>query len=274
VEPPIGIAPRRTPFSPEAPPAPRATRLPPPLPPVSGPVEPEAPPQRWRWLAAGIAIASVSHLFLPRNFIWVLCALPHEMGHATIGCLLGHPSAPAISLGGHAWTGIGELRVWLVWVMAAAAAGGAWTLRHQRIACALLAGVALLIPALAFAHVSEVLISAGGHLGELAFAAYCYQLCWTGGHTDTPKERVACAMAGALVQSANVSLCWGLLNDAAARAHYATSGSLGLKNDMLVLAEDLLHCRLSSVALPMLLIALAALPLGLLIGWWRARDVD
>ena len=47
------------------------------------------------------------------------------MGHATVGCLLGHPSTPAISLAGHAWTGIADLRPWLVWLMALAAAAGA-----------------------------------------------------------------------------------------------------------------------------------------------------
>jgi len=56
------------------------------------------------------------------------------------------------------------------------------------------------------------------------------------------------------------------LFSAGAREHYRSSGSLGLKNDYLVLAEDLCHCRLSSVAGLMLVLAIAALPLGLLWG--------
>ncbi len=228
-------------------------------------------PARWRWLAIGFAVAALSQSFLPGNFVWFLCALPHEMGHATIGCLLGHPSAPAISLAGEAWSGIGPLRPWLVWLMALGAVGGAYASRHSRPLCIGLAVLAVVIPGLAFTRVADILIAAGGHLGELAFAVYCYHLCWTGGRTDTPQERIACAMAGALIQTSNVRMCFGLLTDAGARAHYAGSGSLGMKNDYLVLAEDLCSCRLQSIALFMLILAVMALPTGLLTGWWHVR---
>jgi hypothetical protein len=234
-------------------------------------LEPDESTTRWRWLALGFVAAAVAHLFLPCNFTWFLCALPHEMGHASVGCLLGHPSAPAIALHGEAWTGIAELRGWLVWVMAAAAATGAYLVRARLPACIALGITALAIPPIAFSPVSSVLISAGGHLGELAFAAYCYHLCWTGGRTDTPQERIACAMAGALIQTTNLRLCFGLLSDAGARAHYASSGSLGMKNDYLVLAEDLCGCQLQSVALLMLFASALALPIGLFTGWRSSR---
>jgi hypothetical protein len=243
-------------------------------PPPPAPTSSCTAPPRWRWLALGFAAATVSHFVLPGPFRWFLCAIPHEMGHATVGCILGHPSAPAISLRGEAWTGIADLRPWLVWLMAAAAAAGAFALRRRRPACAALGALAVAIPPLAFSRAADVLIAAGGHLGELAFATYCYQMGWTGGRTDTPQERAACAMAGALVQWTNLALCFGLLTNAAARAHYATNGSIGLKNDYLVLAEDLCGCRLQSVALLMLVLALLPLPLGLLIGWWRTRGDD
>lgn len=227
--------------------------------------------QPWTWLALGLAAAWLAGFVLPGPFTWVLCALPHEMGHATIGCLLGHPSAPAISLRGDAWTGIAELRPALVWLMALAAAAGAFAMRTRLPAAIALGALAVAIPLVAFRPLSEVLISAGGHLGELAFATYCFTLAWTGGHTDTPAERTACAMAGALLQATNLELCFGLLTSAAAREHYRGSGSLGMKNDYLVLAEDLLHCRLHSVALVMFTLALLPLPLGLLIGRARVR---
>lgn len=233
-------------------------------------IEPDAT-TRWRWLAIGFVVAAVSHLFLPCNFTWFLCALPHEMGHATMGCLLGHPSAPAIALHGEAWTGIAELECWLVWAMAAAAGAGAYVVRTRPAAGIALGITALAIPVLAFSSAAAVLIAAAGHLGELAFAAYCYHLCWTGGRTDTPQERIACAMAGALIQTTNLRLCFGLLTDAGARAHYETSGSLGMKNDYLKLAEDLCGCQLQSVALLMLVASALALPVGLFTGWRSVR---
>ena len=238
------------------------------------PDEPEPDQQarkRWLWLGVGFGAAFLAGFVLPQNFTWFLCALPHEMGHATIGCLLGHPSAPAISLQGHAWTGVGELRTWLVWVMAIGFATAAGVMRRTLPACIPLAVMAVLIPLVAFTKAADVLISVAGHAGELAFATWCYTMAWTGGRTDTPQERSACAMAGGLVQFANLKLTFGLLTSFAARDLYENNGSLGLKNDYLVLAEDLLHCNLLSVAMVMFVLALQPLPLGLLIGWWRER---
>lgn len=228
---------------------------------------------RWPWLAAGFGAALLAGFVLPWNFTWFLCALPHEMGHATVGCLLGHPSAPAISLRGEAWTGIAELRPWLVWVMAIACAAAA-ALRRRLPACIALGATAAAIPLLAFATAADVCIAASGHVGELAFATWCYAMAWTGGRTGTPQERVACAMAGCLVQFANLKLCLGLMTSAAARDWYARNGSVGLENDYLVLAEDLLHCRLPSVALVMFVLALLPLPVGFLIGWWQEHEAD
>jgi len=228
-------------------------------------------PPRWPWFVLGIVIASLSGFLLPRGFTWFLAAIPHEMGHATVGCLLGHPSTPAISLRGEAWTGIAMLRPWLVWVMTIGFAFGAWYMRRRPITCITLGVTAALIPLAAFTMASSILISVGGHAGELAFATYCFMLAWTGGRTDTPQERTACAMAGALLQFVNLKLCFGLMTSPAARDHYAHNGSLGLKNDYLVLAQDLLHWKLPSVAMVMFTVALLPLPLGILIGWWRER---
>ena len=225
--------------------------------------------RRWPWLLAGLGGAVLAHLIVPATFVWVLCAIPHEMGHATVGCWLGRPSSPAISLAGHAWSHIGELRPWLPWTILVVLLGVAWHRRHRRVLAVVLAVVAVGSPLVAFAKVATVAIAIGGHLGELAFAAYCYHLFWTGGYTGAFQERLACVIAGALLQVANLKLCLGLLTSAAARAHYATNGSLGMKNDYLVIAEDLCHCRLHSVALLMLVAAIAALPLGLLTGWLR-----
>ncbi len=224
---------------------------------------------RWRCLAAGIFAAWALGFVLPGTFAWFLAAIPHEMGHATVGCLLGRPSAPAISLAGHAWTGIGERRDWLVWVIAIVFAAAAYVQRERLHLCIPLALVAIVAPIVAFGRAGEILIAAGGHVGELVFAAYCYGICWSGGRTGTPAERGAGAMAGALLQHGNISLCWGLMRDAAARHHYASSGSLGMKNDYLVLAEDLCHCGLGKVAGIMLAASVMALPLGL---WWGVRQ--
>ena len=261
--------PPRPPF---AVPPPASLRTAAPRPAAAPPRGDRAPePACWRWLLLGLAGAWPLTLVLPRMFCWFLAALPHEMGHATLGCLLGRPSAPAISLAGHAWTGIAERRTWLVVAVALAFAATAWHQRRALPRCLAFAAAAALLPALAFGKGGDLAIAAGGHLGELAFATYCFHLCTTGGRTGTPQERVACALAGSLLQGMDLRLCFSLMTSAAARAEYAGNGSLGLKNDLLVLAEDLLHCRLQTVAAAMLVLALLPLPLGVAIGWWKNR---
>lgn len=237
------------------------------LPPRPPRDEPDAP-LRWRWLGLGCALALVSTAVLPGYFFWFLCALPHEMGHATVGCLLGRPAAPAISLGGHAWTGIADRQTVLVVLVAlVAAASAVLAFRRQRTGLAVAAAAAAIaLPIVAFTGLSEVLISLGGHVGELLFAGYCYALVFTGGKTGTPQERTACAFAGSLVQAVNVKMCFLLMTSPAARSHYGSSGSLGMKNDYLVLAEDLLHCKLETVSAGMLLLAIAVPLVGVGIG--------
>lgn len=248
-----------------------------PPPPVPEPTahwrqQPEGPglPDLAIWLAAGGAAAVAASFLLPGRFVWMLCALPHEMGHATIGCLLGRPSTPAISLAGEAWTGHRELMPWLAIAIALAFAGtafGLWRKAHWSwLPCAITAG---LLPICAFTGIGEVLTIAGGHLGELLFAGYCFRHVLVGGKTGGAAERIAFAMAGALVQFTNLRLCFGLMTSAAARELYEQSGSLGLKNDYLRLCEDVFDCRLQSVAMLMLLISLLPLPLGLWLGWRR-----
>lgn len=228
-----------------------------------------------QWLALGAVAGIVATALLPCRFTWLLCALPHEMGHATVGCLLGLPSTPAVSLAGHAWTGHGEFRLWLALLWPPLFAGFAWAFRERRALAVTLASLAVVLPLFAFTRFGSVLTIAGGHLGELAFAGYCFHHVVVGGKTGSAQERSAFAMLGGILLAANVRLTFGLMTDAAARALYGTNGSLGLKNDYLRLAEDVLGCRLETVAFAMLAVALLPLPLGILIGRWRgARTLD
>jgi hypothetical protein len=158
-------------------------------------------------------------------------------------------------------------------LMAIGIAAGAWQLRRRLAACIALGAAAVLIPLLAFAPIADVLIIAGGHLGELLFATYCFHHVLVGGKTGSPAERSAFAMAGMLLTFGHGKLCFGLMTSPLARALYATNGSLGLKNDYLRLAEDVFHCRLQSVALVMLVVTvLLPVPVGLVLGAWRARN--
>ena len=62
-------------------------------------------------------------------------------------------------------------------------------------------------------------------------------------------------------------ICVDLATSAAARAHYAASGSFGLTNDYIRLAEDVLNMGLPQVGAVMLIVSLLPIPLSFLI--WR-----
>jgi hypothetical protein len=84
-------------------------------------------------------------------------------------------------------------------------------------------------------------------------------------------QKTKCRAHGGRSRNCEPRLTFGLLTSFEARDLYENNGSLGMKNDYLVLAEDLLCCSLRSVAMFMFVMALLPLPLGLLIGWWRNR---
>ncbi len=261
----LPVMPKTGRWSPHAP-APRQA-----APPVAGP-DPWVVP-----VGIGLGLSLLSGFVLPAAMPWFLAAIPHEMGHATMGCLLGHPSAPAISLRGEAWTGIAEQRPFLVWLLAAAALATALVLRRRganaRRWLTLLLAVPLL-PLCAFTALAEVLIAAAGHLGELLFTGFAFFLAASGGYTGRVRERMGSALAGGLVLGRNLELCWGLLTSAEARALYGENGSLGLTNDYLRLSEDSFGCSLQAVALVMLLVALLPLPLGLWLGRRQAAQAS
>ncbi len=70
----------------------------------------------------------------------------------------------------------------------------------------------------------------------------------------------------------NLWLCWQLMFSEAGRAWYRGNGSFGLTNDYIRVAQNVLGCSLESVAALMFVVALAVLPLSLLITRFRTAD--
>jgi len=196
---------------------------------------------------------------LLRYMGWFLKSLVHETGHTCMAWFLGCPAVPAIRLDGHAAAVHSAQSAPLALVMAAGLGVAAWRAPLAPGFRLLLAIAALLHPLLAFTGARELLFLLAGHLGELAFAAYCLRSAALGGFTGSARERIANAACGFYLVGANVRLAGALLLSAGARRGYAESGSFGLTNDYLRISREILHGPIQIVAFAMLLVSFAPL---------------
>lgn len=221
----------------------------------------------WLFLGLGLLTAPIfAWTPLLGYMAWFLASLAHEMGHAGLAWLLGMPSIPAISLGGHAAAVHGEQSALLVLSIAAVLAAVLWArLAGGRRALAL-AALVLVYPALAFTGARDLAHLLAGHCAELLFATLCLWKTLDGGFTDSRAERLLHGTVGWVLLGRNVGLCWGLMHSASARSAYRSNGSFGFTNDYLRVAE-MLDWKLSAVALGMLGACCLVLPSAL--GLWR-----
>jgi hypothetical protein len=222
----------------------------------------------WVYLGLGLVSAPIFSLTPLLGMMgWFLASLVHEMGHSAVAWFFGMPSVPAIALDGHAAAVHSEQQLFLVGMVALGLGSAAWRWLRGSARVAVLVGVGVLYPALAFSAARELLHLAGGHGGELAFAVLALWKTLDGGFTDSSAERLLYGTLGWFLVGKNVLLAWGLATSASSRAWYAENGSFGFTNDYIRIAEDLLGWRLESVAWLALLASLAVVPAAL--GIWR-----
>ena len=220
------------------------------------------------YVVIGIPLAFVFSLTPLLKFMgWFLAALFHEVGHSTLAWFTGHPSVPAISLRGHAAAIHGEpLMLVRFIVVASISALSIQFLRGTR-RIAALASLAVIYPVLIWTRVGEIAFLVSGHLGELVAAALCLWRAADGEACHSNAERAAYAMLGWYLCGDNIILSFGLAFSPAARAEYAASGSFGLTNDYIRLANEFTGMSLGQVGFLMGALALAvpAATLGLFV---------
>ena len=212
-------------------------------------------PLWWFTLLAGLLLAPVL-TFTPllQRMGWFLSALVHETGHTAMAWLFGAPAIPAIRLDGHAVSVHGEPSALFRGMVTAAILGLAWLARRNPLRLTIALCGAVLYPLLAFTGAREVLFLAGGHLGELAFAAWALHSSLSGGFSGSLAERLTHAGVGFYLVGRNVVLFSGLVWSESARDWYGECGSFGLVNDLLRIAREL-ACPLQTVGLVMLGVA-------------------
>ena len=223
--------------------------------------------EAWIFLGLGLLTAPVfAWTPLLQYMGWFLASLVHEMGHAGLAWLCGMPAVPAISLAGHAAAMHGEQSMLLALSVVVVLAALVWARLAGRARAIALVTLALGYPALAFTGTRDLAHLLAGHGAELLFATLCLWKTLDGGFTDSRAERLLYGTVGWTLLGKDLWLCWGLIQSAVARSEYRTSGSFGLTNDYLRVAE-LLDWKLPVVASGMLVAGCLVLPAAL--GLWR-----
>jgi len=225
------------------------------------------------YLGLGLLAAPILTLTpILRYMGWFLESLVHETGHVAFAWLAGCPAFPGIRLDGHAAAVHSGQQVGICVVVLAGLVCGAWRFRRTRALLVAFGAAALLYPLYAFTGLKEVFFLTGGHLGELAFATIFLWRAMVGGFTPNPLERVLYATLGFYLVGRNVWLAGGLLFSPEVQGWYASSGSFGLTNDYLRLANDVLHTGLGTVAGAMLVVTLLVAPLAWLVASPARRE--
>jgi hypothetical protein len=220
-----------------------------------------------RYLGLGVLLAPLlAATPLLRYVGWFLESLFHETGHAAAGWALGCPAYPAIRIDGHAAAVHAPQSVLLCAGWMALLGALAWGSRRNHARLAVFGGALLLYPLLAFTSAREVVFLLAGHLGELVFATVLLVQAVDGGLSGEPLERAAHSMVGWFLVGSNAWLCGGLMFSETARAGYGTSGSFGLENDLLRLANEAVPLSLGTIAGTILLLSLCVAPVALALG--------
>lgn len=243
---------------------------------VRTPAPPTAPGKAFSWgdalipCAIGGALAPLFSLGTVLGYMgWFLASLVHELGHCVLSWFIGTPAIPTISLGGHAAAAHGlqiPLLCYLIW---GSLAVGVYILRDRGSWPFICALGALAYPAIAFTSLGETTFLLSGHVSELVFAAIFLHRSIVGGVvTGSRIERVLAALISWHLFARNLRLSGGILWDESIRQWYSHSGSFGLTNDYLRVADDLLHIPLERVAAGMFILSCLTLltSLGTAIG--------
>lgn len=239
---------------------------------MDGKAKLDSVPRPALYLAGGALVALVLHFATCRVFDTGVHLVAHEcLGHALAGWLMGRVSVPALWV--THWSE--EPSRVLNFFVLAALAGGAyrcWIDDRKPLAYGLAAG-AVVYPVFAFTGLNELLVIAGGHLGEIGWGAFFFYRAARGGFSAEleAQERPCYAALGWFLWIGNVVLFFQLATNGLERAHYESISLVeGVQNDFVRVAE-MCHSTLARVSAFMLVLSLVVPPLGAALGWLRAK---
>jgi hypothetical protein len=237
-----------------------------------------------RTLAIGLGLAIVVYVIPFLRFVFsAVLTLFHELGHAVVGWLLGHPSLPAFDfVYGGGFTHQGQFHLSIAVAVAAGAGYIAWLLRRNRRALIVL-GIVFAVWLLFVTREwrREIVIAAAGHAGEFVLGAIFFYRALTGSGLRLAVEKPLSAFIAFFVQINLMGFCWKLMHDADFLSWYlgGKAGGGELMNDLEIVALDLkiylgIDADVPRVACWMLVFSVVPIAIALLLFLNRRRATE
>ncbi|MBI2213901.1 MAG: hypothetical protein HYU52_09650 [Acidobacteria bacterium] len=208
-------------------------------------------------LGFGLVSAIVVYALPFLRFVFsALVTLFHELGHAVVSWLLGHPAVPAFDfVYGGGFTHMDNFKLPIALAIGTTWAWLAWTVRGNRRTFVL---VCVLAACWLFVVSSEwrrgLVVSAMGHGGEVLLASIFFYMALANVGFRIPEiERPAAAFSAFFVVIHTIHFAWRLRTDADFLAWYRAGKGGALMNDLESVALDLqihtpLHPGIEGVA--------------------------
>lgn len=194
-------------------------------------------------LGVGLALALVVHAIpITRAAFSALISLFHELGHAIVGWLLGHPSIPAFDfVYGGGFTHMGPFRLSIAVAVGAVFVYLGWLFRENKTSMTLIAVLcAIWLVAVTREWRREVVIAAAGHAAEFILAGIFFYKALSGTGWRIPEiERPLGAFIAFFVQIHSTRFAWRLIDDPDFMAWYREGKGGALMNDLETVALDL-----------------------------------
>lgn len=231
-------------------------------------------------LGSGLVGAILIYALPFTRFVFsAMVTLFHELGHAVVGWLLGHPSLPAFDfVYGGGFTHQGAFK----WPIALAIAGGfawlAYLFRHNvktLVAITIIFSIWLLFVSSEWRR--ELVIASAGHAFEFILAGILFYQALSGVGWRIPElERPLGAFAAFFVQIHSMLFAIRLRNDADFLAWYREGKGGALMNDLEVIALDLqiylgLQPGIKGVAAMLLVFSFVPITVALIWYLFRSR---
>lgn len=232
-----------------------------------------------RVMGFGLGLAILAYAIPFTRFVFsALVTLFHELGHAVMGWLMGHPSLPAFDfVYGGGFTHMGQFRIVIATATAIGFAYLLWLFRENRRSMTIV-GVVLAVWLLFVTREwrRELAISSAGHLAEFVMAAIFFYKALAGvGWKNPGLERPLGAFVAFFVQIHSTAFAWRLITDPVFMDWYREGKGGALMNDLEIIALDLqiyLNLNPGIIGVARMLLLFSVMPTAVALVWYFERS--
>ena len=229
-------------------------------------------------LGTGLALAIVAYAIpFTRVAFSALVTLFHEVGHAIVGWLVGHPSIPAFDfVYGGGFTHMGNFQPIIAVVVALVFGYLLWLFRENRRSMTIVAVIfAIWLVAVTREWRRELVIASAGHAFEFVWAGIFFYKALAGVGWKSPElERPLGAFVAFFVPIHSTLFAWRLITQPEYLSWYREGKGGALMNDLEIVALNLqiyLALNPEIIGVAKMLLVFSVLPTVVALIWYLER---